>query len=163
MNNRFNMYSRTEEEKTRDIMLYEKKARAGAIAKAYEKANKLSDLVTVIAAVAAFAVAAPFFYKAYDSESILGMILIILGAVLIVASARLITGAVRTRSLFVYMKWGSLSSKWTIARKDMHDYEAKFAEQTVFEPDLKKAEKALMDASDRLIAFAEKHDIKYEV
>ncbi len=161
--NRFNLYSRTEEEKTRDIIMYEKKAEAREICELYEKKKKRADLVTVIAAAAIAIGAFPLFYNAYDSESIIGMILVIAGAAALTIVARIIAGAILVRSLAVFLKWGSLCEKWKDARKVMHDYEAKFADQTVFEEDLKKAEKRLMDACDTLIAYAKEHGIKPEL
>ncbi|MBE6586974.1 MAG: hypothetical protein E7647_01005 [Ruminococcaceae bacterium] len=159
MTNKFNLYSRTEEEKTRDIIMYEKKAHAREICELFEKKKKRADIVTVCSAVVFAAAAFPLFYKAYDSESIIGMLSVILSAVLLTVLARLVAGAVLTRSLKVFLKWGSLCTRWKEARKEMHDYEAKFTDQTVFEADMKKAEKRLMDACDALNSFAEKHGI----
>ena len=148
MANKFNLYSRTEEEKTQDIILYEKKAQALEITK--RKVN----IVTLVAAVAFAAVAFPFFYRAYDSESLLGIAASVAVAAILVIAARLVSGAVFCRSLSVYIKLSSLCSAWTEARKNMHGLEEKFADQTVFEPDLKKAEEALIGLSDKRIEFA---------
>lgn len=157
------MYSRTEEEKSNDIMVYERKAKAAAITKKYEKTDKKAKFIMLICAVLSLAVAAPFFYKAYDSESIVLMAIIAATVIACIIASRLIGGAVISRSLATYIKWGTLSAKWTAARKDMHTYEASFAEGTVFEPELKRAEKVLMDASDALIEFAKAKGIEYEI
>ena len=158
--NRFNLYSRTEEEKTRDIIMYEKKAESKEICELYDKTKKKADIVTLIAAVVFAVCAFPVFYNAYDSESIVGMLLVIAGVVILTLLARILTGAILVRSLSVFLKWGTLCAKWKEARKIMHDYEAKFADQTVFEEDLKKAEKRLIDACDALNSYAKEHGIE---
>lgn len=158
--NRFNLYSRTEEEKTRDMIMYEKKATAKEICDLYGKTKKKADIITLIAAVVFAVCAFPLFYKAYDGESIIGMILVIAGVALLTILARMIAGAILVRSLSVFLKWGSLCAKWKDSRKIMHDYEARFADQTVFEEDLKKAEKRLMDACDALNSYAKEHGLE---
>lgn len=158
--NRFNLYSRTEEEKTRDMIMYEKKAMAKEICDLYDKTKKKANLATLISAVVFGIAAFPVFYKAYDSESIIGMILVIAGVALLAVASRIATGAILSRSLAVFLKWSTLCEKWKEARRVMHEYEARFADQTVFEEDLKKAEKRLMDACDALNAYANEHGIE---
>ena len=46
--NRFNLYSRTEEEKTRDMIMYEKKATAKEICDLYGKTKKKADGVCLL-------------------------------------------------------------------------------------------------------------------
>ena len=159
MNSRFNLYTRSEEEKTQDIQMYETKAAAKDICDLYEKVNKKARLASLIAFVALMFVAVPLFYKAYDTESIIGMIATVLSLVVLTYTAKAVTGGVLSHSLFVFIKWGGLCQRWKAARVTMHELEAKFAEQTVFEPDLKKAEKKLMDASFALIDFAKENKI----
>lgn len=158
--NKFNLYSRTEEEKTVDIIMYEKKAESMEICSLFDEKKKITNLVSVIAVAVFTACGFPLFYKAYDGESIVGMLLVIAGVALLTLIARLTAGAILCRSLPVFIKWGSLCRKWTEARKTMHEYEARFADQTVFEEDLKKAEKALMDACDALNSYAAAHGIQ---
>lgn len=162
MNSRFNLYSRSEEEKTQDIQMYEKKAAAKDICDAYDKINKKAKLVSFITLAVLLLVAFPVFYKAYDTESIIGMIAVVLSLVLLTYVAKLIAGGVLSHSVTVFVKWGGLCQSWRSARINMHELEAKFAEQTVFEPDLKKAEKKLLDASDALINFAKDNKITNE-
>ncbi|MBQ2730078.1 MAG: hypothetical protein IJF69_04825 [Clostridia bacterium] len=154
--------TRTEEEKTKDILMYEKKAKASAICEKYEKVKKRASLATFISAVVCTCAAAPLFYRAYDKESFVGMILTVASAVLITICVRVTVGTLISHSLPVYLKWGSLSQKWKAARAVMHEYEAKFAEQTVFEADMKKAEEKLMAISEELISFAESKGIETE-
>lgn len=155
------MALRTEEEKTRDILMYEIKAEAGEICEKYKKTNKLANTVTLVAAVAASVIAFPLFYRAYGNESIVLMITILLSALLAVFFARFVTGAILSHSLSVFLKWGSLSAKWEAARKDMHDLEEKFAEERAFENDITSAEKKLMSVSKELIEFAKENKIDY--
>lgn len=162
MNKKFNLYSRSEEEKSRDMIMYETKARAGELCRLFEDKKKKANMVTVVAAIILCVAGYPLFFNAYDKENILGMLLCSGGIVLLTLLARLSAGAILCRSLPKYFRWASLCTAWKAARSEMHDYEAKFADQTVFEPELKKAEKKLMDASDRLIAFAEKNGISAE-
>ena len=150
---------RSEEEKAKDILIYEKKAKAGDIAKKYEKTKKRADLATVIAAAVLLAAASPVFYNAYDTENLSGMALIALTVILLTAAVRLTVGAILSRSLHTFIKWGSLCAKWTYARKDMHDCEEKFADQKLFEDDMKKVEGRLMDICEALISFAEEKGI----
>ena len=155
------MAYRSEEEKTRDIRMYEIKAEAGEIREKYLKTNKLTKTVTFAAAIVFFASAIPFFYNAYGNENIILMIVILLAALLLTVSARFVTGAILSHSLSVFLKWGSLSAKWEIARKDMHTLEEKFAEQRAFENDISDSEKKLMAVSRELIDFAKKNNIEY--
>ncbi|MBR6676499.1 MAG: hypothetical protein IKL24_04120 [Clostridia bacterium] len=159
MNTRFNLYSRSEEEKSRDMVMYETKAQAQELCSLFEKKKKTVNIVTAAAAVLFLAVGYPLFFNAYDKENVLGM-LIWAGAVIVLTFlARLAAGGILCRSPMRYFKWSSLCASWRLARGEMHELEAKFAEQTVFEPDLKKAEKKLMAASERLISFAKENSI----
>ena len=159
MNSKFNLYSRSEEEKTADILLYEKKARAKEICDSYEKIKKKAESAEIAAVVLFSAIAFPIFYKFYDTESILGMILTVLCVIFLTVASRLAVGAVLARSLKAFVNWGRLSERWTYARKNMHELEEKFADQTVFEDDIRKAEEKLVAASDALIEFATEHNI----
>ena len=47
MNSKFNLYSRSEEEKTADILLYEKMARAKEICDSYEKIKKKAEIAEI--------------------------------------------------------------------------------------------------------------------
>lgn len=162
MNSKFNLYTRTEEEKSQDIIIYEKKTKARDVCDLYSKIKKRADLATLISAVLFCAVAAPFFYKAYDGEKIVPMLIIALLVVLLTVAARLVTGAVLCGSISKFVKWGNLTQKWKTARANLHEYEAKFAEQTVFEPDLRKSETTLMDLCEEVIAFAKAYSIETE-
>lgn len=139
--------------------MYETKAAARDICDAYEKINKKACLASFLAFVVLTFIAVPVFYRAYDTESIVGMIAVVLSLVVLTYAAKLVTGGVLSHSLAVFVKWGGLCQSWKSARVNMHELEAKFAEQTVFEPDLKKAEKKLMDASHALIDFAKENGI----
>ena len=151
------MNFRTEEEKTRDMIIFEKKAQAGAIVDEYKKVAKKANISAFISAIVLCAIAFPvFFIPAYDSEIIVGMIATVLTVLLLVLSVRFLTGSILTRSLPSFMKWGSLSARWTEARRDMHELEEKFAEQKAFADDIDNAEKKLVDLSEMLIAFEKK-------
>ena len=157
------MNFRTEEEKTRDMIIFEKKAQAGAIVDEYKKVAKKANISALISAIALCAIAFPvFFIPAYDSEIIVGMIATVLTVLLLVLSVRFLTGSILTRSLPSFMKWGSLSARWTEARRDMHELEEKFAEQKAFADDIVNAEKKLVDLSEMLIAFAKENEINAE-
>lgn len=162
MEYRYNLYSRSEEEKTRDMVIYETKAKAKDICHAFERIKKKANLVTLVAAVVLAIAGIPFFLKAYYGESLLGMGAVFLFVILLSIAARLAAGSILSRSLKVFTEWARLSRKWTAARDEMHELEAKFADQTVFEDDMKKAEKKLMDASEALITFKDKYNIKTE-
>jgi hypothetical protein len=154
---------RTEEEKTRDMIIFEKKAQAGAIVDEYKKVAKKANISAFISAIVLCAIAFPvFFIPAYDSEIIVGMIATVLTVLLLVLSVRFLTGSILTRSLPSFMKWGSLSARWTEARRDMHELEEKFAEQKAFADDIDNAEKKLVDLSEMLIAFAKENEISAE-
>ncbi|MBQ3526964.1 MAG: hypothetical protein IJA52_00200 [Clostridia bacterium] len=157
------MNFRTEEEKTNDMIIYEKKAQAGAIVAEYKKVAKKANISALISAVVLCSIAFPvFFIPAYDSEIIIGMIATVLTVLLLVLFVRFLTGSILTRSLPSFMKWGSLSARWTEARRDMHDLQEKFAEQKAFADDIDTAEKKLLDLSERLIAFAKDNEINAE-
>lgn len=160
MNNRFNPYSRTEEEKTQDMLIYEKKAKAASLCESYNKVKKKTDLFAFLAFLLSAGIGTPFFFKAYDGEMIIAMILIIIGVAAFTVGTKIVSGAILAHSLTVFVKWGTLSAKWTVLRKELHKFEAAFEDQTVFEPDLKKAESRLLETCDALIAFAEKHRIE---
>lgn len=155
------MSFRSEEEKTRDILMYEIKAQAGEIREKYKKTNKLANTVTLITAAVAIFAGSPLFYSAYGNESIVLMLTVAVTALLLIIGARFITGAVLSHSLSTFLKWGSLSAVWEAARKDMHAIEEKFADQRAFEDDIIKAEKKLMSASHALIDFAKENNIEY--
>lgn len=157
------MNFRTEEEKTRDMIIFEKKAQAGAIVDEYKRVAKKANISAFISAIVLCAIAFPvFFIPAYDSEIIVGMIATVLTVLLLVLSVRFLTGSILTRSLPSFMKWGSLSARWTEARRDMHELEEKFAEQKAFADDIVNAEKKLVDLSEMLIAFAKENEINAE-
>ena len=157
------MNFRTEEEKTRDMIIFEKKAQAGAIVDEYKRVAKKANISAYISAIVLCAIAFPvFFIPAYDSEIIVGMIATVLTVLLLVLSVRFLTGSILTRSLPSFMKWGSLSARWTEARRDMHELEEKFAEQKAFADDIVNAEKKLVDLSEMLIAFAKENEINAE-
>ena len=157
------MNFRTEEEKTRDMIIFEKKAQAGAIVDEYKRVAKKANISAFISAIVLCAIAFPvFFIPAYDSEIIVGMIATVLTVLLLVLSVRFLTGSILTRSLPSFMKWGTLSARWTEARRDMHELEEKFAEQKAFADDIDNAEKKLVDLSEMLIAFAKENEINAE-
>ena len=155
------MSFRSEEEKTRDILMYETKAEAGEIREKYKKTNKLANTVTLITAIVVLIAGFPLFYSAYGNESIVLMLTVVVVALLLIIGARFVTGAILSYSLSVFLKWGSLSAAWEAARKDMHAIEEKFAEDRAFENDIIKAEKKLMSASQALIDFAKENNIEY--
>ena len=159
MNTRFNLYSRSEEEKSRDMIMYETKAEAAELCSLFDARKKKINVVTLTAAVIFAFAGYPFFFKAYDTENVLGMLICAIAVVSLILLTRLVFGAILCRSLGKYFKWSSLCSAYRVARSEMHDYEAKFAEQTVFEPELKKAEEKLMGACHRLIDFARENGI----
>ena len=157
------MNFRTEEEKTRDMIIFEKKAQAGAIVDEYKRVAKKANISAFISAIVLCAIAFPvFFIPAYDSEIIVGMIATVLTVLLLVLSVRFLTGSILTRSLSSFMKWGTLSARWTEARRDMHELEEKFAEQKAFADDIDNAEKKLVDLSEMLIEFAKENEISAE-
>ncbi len=157
------MNFRTEEEKTRDMIIFEKKAQAGAIVDEYKRVAKKANISAFISAIILCAIAFPvFFIPAYDSEIIIGMIATALTVLILVLSVRFLTGSILTRSLPSFMKWGTLSARWTEARRDMHELEEKFAEQKAFADDIDNAEKKLVDLSEMLIAFAKENEISAE-
>lgn len=155
------MSFRSEEEKTRDILMYETKAEAGEIREKYKKTNKLANTVTLITAIVVLIAGFPLFYSAYGNESIVLMLTVVVVALLLIIGARFIMGAILSHSLSTFLKWGSLSAAWEAARKDMHAIEEKFAEDRAFENDIIKAEKKLMSASQALIDFAKENNIEY--
>lgn len=155
------MAFRSEEEKTRDILMYETKAEAGEIREKYIKTNKLANTVTLITAVVVVIAGFPLFYSAYGNESIVLMLTVVIASLLLIIGARFVTGAILSHSLSVFLKWGSLSAKWEAARKDMHTLEEKFAEDRAFENDITEAETKLMSVSKSLIEFAKKNNIEY--
>ncbi len=162
MNGKYNLYTRTEEEKSRDLIMYETKAKAAEIYEKYETIHKKANLFAFIGCIVLIASGIPLFYLSYDRESFAGMAAVFFGVIILTALVRLSVGAVLSRSIPVFIKWGTLCAKWKSARADMHEYEARFAEQTVFEADIKKAEEKLMCACDELIAFANKHNISID-
>lgn len=157
------MNFRTEEEKTNDMIIYEKKAKAGDIVKEYKRVAKKANVSAVIAAVILSSIAFPIFFEpAYNNELVLGMVSAALMVVILVVGIRFLTGAIITRSLPAFMKWGTLSARWTEARSDMHSLEEKMAEQKAFPDDVEKAEEKLISLSEMLIAFAEENEIEAE-
>jgi len=146
---------RSEEEKTQDMILYEKKAKAADIVEKYDKAKRKSNIAAAVAAIVCVIASYSFFYKAYDTEELLAMALIILAVVLVIFLAKTITGAIAAKvSPIKLLRLGSLCTKWRDARKEMHRLEEKYADQTAFADDVTKAEHRLLRASDALIEFA---------
>lgn len=147
---------RTEDEKTQDIILYEKKAKAADIVEKYDNAKRKSNIIAAVAAIASFIASYSFFYKAYDTENLLGMVLIILAVVFVAFLAKTITGGIATGSPIKFIRLGSLCTKWKDARGEMHRIEGKYADQTAYADDVTKAESRLLAASEKLISYNEK-------
>ena len=144
------------------MIMYETKATAASICKGFERIKRRSGIATAIAFFVLCFAFSPLIYNAYDKENIVGLIICALAVIILTVVAGFVTGAILSRSLKTYLSMQKLCTKWAYARKEMHEYEAKFADQTVFEPDLKKAEKRLMDASEALIAYAKDRGIEFE-
>ena len=68
-NTRFNLYSRSEEEKSRDMIMYETKAAAGELSALFDSRKKKIHAASVIALCVFSAIGYPFFFNAYDKEN----------------------------------------------------------------------------------------------
>ncbi len=154
---------RTEEEKNRDLVLYEKKAMAKDICEKYEKVNNGALLVGALSLFLGIVALWGQFWRAFDRENILGMALILAELLVVFLAARSVWGGLmmKSRSPIAFLKWGSLRSKWTTANKDMQKLCEKFADQTAFEDDVQRAEGKLLAVSEKLIAFAEAEGIDH--
>jgi|GEM_PF-2873721 len=154
---------RTEEEKTRDLVLYEKKATAKDICERYDKQNRISYFGGAAALVVGVISLWGPFWHAFDTENIWGMVYILAGIAAASLCGRYAFGGImmKGKNPIVFIKWGALSRRWRWANKDMQKLSEKFADQTAFEDDVQRAEERLLAVSERIIAFAEAKGIDH--
>lgn len=149
---------RSEEEKTEDILYYEKKAIAREYIEAFEKTLARARIITAVCTVAAFAAAIGSILRAYDSENTAFVIIAALALVVFAALLFTVSGAVMCRSLTGFFKWCTLRSKFRSAEEMMNKLEEKFLDNTAFEPDVKAAESDLLKSAEKILNFAKKQE-----
>lgn len=147
---------RSEEEKTEDILYYEKKARAREYVEAFEKKLSHTRVITAVCTAAAFAAAIGSLLGAYDRENTALVVGIALALAVFAVLIYIVSGAIMCRSLTAFFKWRALRAKFRFAEEIMSKVEEKFLDNTAFEPDVKKAESDLLASAEKILAFAEK-------
>lgn len=146
---------RSEEEKTEDILYYEKKARAREYIEAFEKKLVRARIITAVCTAVLFAAAVGSLLSAYDSENTALVAVMALTIVVFAALIFTVSGAVMCRSLTAFFKWRMLRAKFRSAEELMNRVEEKFLDNTAFEPDVKKAESDLLESAEKILDFAE--------
>ena len=140
---------RSEEEMSLDIAIYERKSTAREKLAVFARKQKIGRRITVgAAAVSLVALAVPML-RAYDAERVSLLIILLAAWIVFAAVVRIVCGALLCRSLAAYFRWSRLAAKFHTAEEVMKKAEELFAEGTLFENDLKKAE-------DELVSLAEK-------
>lgn len=141
---------RSEEEMSEDILIYEKKYSARQRLAVFEKKQKRCRIICAAAYVVSFAAAAKFMLWAYDSERV-ALLFLLLGAwVLFGALVYAAAGSISCRSMGRFLLWSRLASGFKSAQQFMHKTEERFAEGTVYDDDVIKAEEKLTSLADRI-------------
>ena len=140
---------RSEEEMSLDIAIYEKKSTAREKLAVFARKQKIGRRITVCAAAASLAALAVPMLRAYDAERVSLLLILFASWIVFAAVVRIACGSLLCRSLAAYFRWSRLAAKFPTAEEVMKKTEELFAEGTLFENDLKKAE-------DELVSLAEK-------
>ena len=140
---------RSEEEMSLDIAIYEKKSTAREKLAVFARKQKIGRRITVGAAAVSLAALAVPMLRAYDAERVSLLLILFASWIVFAAVVRIAGGSLLCRSLAAYFRWSRLAAKFHTAEEVMKKTEALFAEGTLFENDLKKAE-------DELVSLAEK-------
>ena len=140
---------RSEEEMSLDIAIYEKKSTAREKLAVFARKQKIGRRITVGAAAASLAALAVPMLRAYDAERVSLLLILFASWIVFAAVVRIACGSLLCRSPAAYFRWSRLAAKFHTDEEFMKKTEELFAEGTLFENDLKKAE-------DELVSLAEK-------
>jgi hypothetical protein len=141
---------RSEEEKTQDILFHEMRSSAQDHVDIFSKKYKKVLLITCIGAVVLFLALCSFMMAAYDSEKLLHLVgLIVLYAVLVTLTW-FVAGGVLCRSLYKFVRWSAVRSKWIDVLEQMDRAEEEYLKGTVYEDDMKKIEQRLSSLAQEI-------------
>ncbi len=150
---------RSEEQKTRDVIIHEKRYRANEILEIIKAWRRRATVVGAISAVAAFAVLISFILGAYDAQNIALMAALIALYFAVVLVSYNVGGALMAKSYAAFRGALKLGRKWDDAILDFEAMEDKVAERTAMPGDMEKAEDKLLSVADTLASFAEKYGL----
>ena len=146
---------RSEEEMSLDIAIYEKKSTAREKLAVFARKQKIGRRITFGAAAVSLAALAAPMLRAYDAERVRLLIILFVLWIVFTAAVRVVCGALLCRSLAAYFRWSRLAAKFHTAEEVMKKTEELFAEGTLFENDLKKAENELVSLAEKINSMPE--------
>ena len=146
---------RSEEEMSLDIAIYEKKSTAREKLAVFARKQKIGRRITFGAAAVSLAALAAPMLRAYDAERVRLLIILFVLWIVFTAAVRVVCGALLCRSLAAYFRWSRLAARFHTAEEVMKKTEELFAEGTLFENDLKKAEDELVSLAEKINSMPE--------
>ena len=146
---------RSEEEMSLDIAIYEKKSTAREKLAVFARKQKIGRRITFGAAAVSLAALAAPMLRAYDAERVRLLIILFVLWIVFTAAVRVVCGALLCRSLAAYFRWSRLAAKFHTAEEVMKKTDELFAEGTLFENDLKKAENELVSLAEKINSMPE--------
>ena len=150
---------RSEEQKSKDLIIHEKRYRANEILETVKAWKRKATVVCAISAVVFFAVLISFILAAYDAQNVILMASLIALYFVLVILSYYIGGAVISKSFAAFSGAKKLAKKWDYALLDFEAMEDKVAERTAMPGDMEKSESKLIDVATTLISFAERYDL----
>lgn len=143
---------RSEEEKTEDILFYEKKAKARELLGCFKKKLRIIRVMCVM--ITAAAALYPIIL-AYDSGKLWILLATAAAAAVFALTVFFVCGAAVCRSLSKFLKWHRLTVKFEGAEDDMKRLEEKFLDGTAFEPEVDATEDLILKLADEILKLGE--------
>ena len=150
---------RSEEQKSRDIIIHEKRYRANEILETINAWKRKAAVVCAISAVVLFSVLISFIMAAYDDQNIVLMAVLLVAYLALTVVSYYVGAAAFAKSLGAFCSAKKLAKKWDYAILDFEAMEDKVAERTAMPGDMEKCEAKLIDVATTLISFAERYDL----
>lgn len=150
---------RSEEQKSQDIIIHEKRYRANEILEIIKVWKRKAAVICAVSAVVFFAVLISFILAAYDAQNLILTASLIAAYFLLVILSYNIGGAVTSGGFGAFRNAKKLAKKWDYALLDFEAMEDKVAERTAMPGDMEKCESKLIDVATTLASFGEKHNL----
>ncbi len=144
---------RFDEEKTRDVVVYEKRYKAEEVLGGVKKWKRAALVSAAIGAVVLFCVMIAFIIRAYDAENV-SLMAVLIGAYLVgVGAVYFVGGTVKAGSAARFVRGCGLLRAWSWAVSDFEQITDKSAEKTAMPGDVEKYEEKLVSLADKIAEF----------
>lgn len=144
---------RIEDEKTRDVIVYEKRYKAEEVLASVKKWKRGALVWAAAGAVVLFAAMISFIVRAYDEEKVALMAILVGALVLGVIAVYFAGGSVKAKSAKRFAVGCSLLRKWNNALADFEVIEEKSLEKTAMPGEIDKYEEKLVSLADKIAEF----------